>query len=661
MTDNSLGHGTCHASFGAVSACPFARFKSRSGKLFSIHIELVSPIMTLLRLATAALLVCFFQGSAHAEDTAVHHHALSLIGEPKYPADFANFDYANPDAPKGGVVRMADIGSFDSLNPILYKGEAAGGLSLVFESLMADSLDEPSTSYGLIAEWASYPADYSSVTFHLRKEARWHDGTSITPEDVIFSLEANKAANPRMGLYYKNVSRAEATGDNEVTFYVDVKNNRELPMIMGQLTILPKHYWTGKDASGNARDPMKTTLEPPLGSGPYRIKQVTPGRSISYERVADYWGKDLPVNRGQWNYDEIRFDYYRDETVAFESFKAGNLDYWQESSAKNWATAYDFGAVRDGFIKRQEVAIKRTQPMQCFVLNLRRPQFQDRRVRQAFSLAFDFEWANKNLFYGQYARVGSYFQNGELAAPQEMPQGRELEILNEVKDGVPPEVFAELHKNPVNNTPDDMRGNLRKAAELLREAGWEIRNGVLTNVKTGQQMKVEFLLVSQLFERIVQPYLRNLERLGIKGTIRMVDSAQYTRRLNRFDYDIVVSTFAQSDSPGNEQRDFWGSEAAGREGSMNLIGVKDPAIDKLIDQVIFAKDRAELVSATHALDRVLQWNEFVVPQWFSPNVRIAYWDRYGQPKVLPGLTPGFLQVWWFDQKLADKLPGSSKL
>jgi microcin C transport system substrate-binding protein len=635
--------------------------KSRSSKRFSIHLELVFPIMTLLRLATAALLASILYGPAKAEDAPVHHHALSLIGQPKYPADFTNFDYVNPDAPKGGVVRMADIGSFDSLNPVLYKGEAAGGLTLVFESLMADSLDEPSTSYGLIAEWASYPPDYSSVTFHLRKEARWQDGTPITAEDVIYSLDVNKTANPRMGLYYKNVSRAEATGDNEVTFYFDVKNNRELPMIMGQLTILPKHYWTGKDASGNARDPMKTTLEPPLGSGPYRIKQVTPGRSISYERVADYWGKDLPVNRGQWNYDEIRFDYYRDETVAFESFKAGNLDYWQESSAKNWATAYDFGAVRDGFIKRQDVAIKRTQPMQCFVLNLRRPQFQDRRVRQAFGLAFDFEWANKNLFYGQYARVGSYFQNGELAAPQEMPQGRELEILNEVKDGVPPEVFTGVHKNPVNNTPDDMRGNLRKAVELLKEAGWEIKNGILTNVKTGQQMKVEFLLVSQLFERIVQPYLRNLERLGIKGAIRMVDSAQYTRRLNGFDYDIVVSTFAQSDSPGNEQRDFWGSEAAERDGSMNLIGVKDPAIDKLVDHVIFAKDREELVSATHALDRVLQWNEFVVPQWFSPNVRIAYWDRYGQPKVLPGLTPGFMQVWWFDQKLADKLPGSSKL
>ena len=306
--------------------------------------ELVSPVMTLLRLALAARFAGLLVAPAWAEDAPIHHHALSLIGEPKYPADFNHFDFVNPDAPKGGLVRMADIGSFDSLNPVLYKGEAAAGLGLVYENLMADSLDEPSTSYGLIAEWASYPPDYSSVTFKLRDEARWQDGTPITPEDVIYSLGVNKDANPRMGLYYKNVSRAEATGPNEVTFYFDVKNNRELPMIMGQLTILPKHYWTGKDASGNQRDPMKTTLEPPLGSGPYRIKEVKPGRSISYERVEDYWGKDLAVNSGQWNYDEIRFDYYRDETVAFESFKAGNLDYWQETSAKNWATAYDFPA-----------------------------------------------------------------------------------------------------------------------------------------------------------------------------------------------------------------------------------------------------------------------------------------------------------------------------
>ena len=617
--------------------------------------------MTLLRLALAVVLAGMLSGPAVAAEESVKHHALSLIGEPKYPAGFTNFGYVNPDAPKGGSVRLADIGSFDSLNPILYRGEAAGGLSLVFESLMADSIDESSTSYGLIAEWASYPSDYSSVTFKLRDEARWHDGKPISPDDVIYSLGINKEANPRMGLYYKNVERAEKTGDNEVTFYFDVKNNRELPMIMGQLTILPKHYWTGTDASGNQRDPMKTTLEPPVGSGPYRIKTVAPGRTITYERVKDYWGKDLPVNRGMWNFDEVRFDYYRDDTVALESFKAGNLDYRQETSAKSWATSYDFPAVRNRFVKLQEIELRRSQPMQGFVLNLRRPQFQDRRVRQAFNLAFDFEWANKNLFYGQYERVGSYFQNSELAAPAELPQGRELEILNEVKDGVPPEVFTEVHKNPLNATTDDARNNLRKAAMLLKEAGWEIKNGVLTNKETGQQMKVEFLLVSPMFERLVQPYLRNLERLGIKGALRLVDSAQYTRRINVFDYDIVVGNFAQSDSPGNEQRDFWGTESADREGSTNLIGIKDAAIDKLIDKVIFAKDREELVAATRALDRVLLWHDFVVPQWFSPLVRIAYWDRYGQPKVLPGLTSGFLQVWWFDEKLASRLPGPSKL
>ncbi|MGI8851835.1 MAG: extracellular solute-binding protein [Methyloceanibacter sp.] len=623
--------------------------------------EHIPPIMTLLRLAIAASLAGLLACPATAEETPVRHHALSLIGEPKYPAGFAHFDWVNPDAPKGGLVRMADIGSFDSLNPVLYRGEAAAGLGFITENLMSDNLDESSTAYGLIAEWASYPDDYSSVTFKLRDEARWHDGKAIMPEDVIYSLEVNKAANPRLGFYYKNVTRAEATGDNEVTFYFDVKNNRELPMIMGQLTVLPKHYWTGTDAKGVQRDPMKTTLEPPLGSGPYRVKHVAPGRTIAYERVKEYWGKDLPVNKGQWNFDEIRFDYYRDDTVALESFKAGNLDYRQETSAKNWATAYDFPAVREGFVKLQEVELDRSQPMQAFVFNLRRPQFQDRRVRQAFNHAFDFEWANKNLFYGQYARVGSYFQGSELAAPKELPQGRELEILNEVKDQVPPEVFTTLHQNPAINSPEDARNNLRKAVALLKDAGWEVKDGVLTKVKTGERMEVEFLLVSPLFERIVQPYLRNLERLGIKGTLRVVDSAQYTRRINVFDYDVVVGNFPQSDSPGNEQRDFWGTDAADREGSMNLIGIKDPAIDKLIDRVIFAKDREELVAATHALDRVLLWNDFVVPQWYSPTVRLAYWARYGQPETLPGLTPGFLQVWWFDQQMAERLPRPSKL
>jgi microcin C transport system substrate-binding protein len=331
------------------------------------------PLMTLPRLAFAIVLAGCLPLTALADDTPRRHHALSLIGEPRYPADFTHFDYVNPDAPKGGLVRLAAIGGFDSLNTVLFKGEPAAGLGLTSETLMTDSLDEPSTSYGLIAEWASYPPDYSSVTFKLRDEARWHDGKKITPEDVIYSLEINKAANPRMGLYYKNVSRAEAMGENEVTFYFDTKNNRELPMIMGQLTILPKHYWTGTNANGNARDPMKTTLEPPLGSGPYRIKEVKPGRSISYQRVDDYWAKDLPVNVGNWNFDEIRFEYYRDQTVAFESFKAGHLDFWQETSAKNWAIGYDFAAVKNGFIRRQEVMVEQVYPMQCFVLNLRRP------------------------------------------------------------------------------------------------------------------------------------------------------------------------------------------------------------------------------------------------------------------------------------------------
>ena len=623
------------------------------------------PLLALVLLGLAASLASAQDApqpkdAPQAQGAPQRHHAVSLIGAPKYPADFKHFDYVNPDAPKGGLVRMADIGSFDSLNPILYKGEAAAGLGLIYETLMQDSLEEPSTSYGLIAEWASYTPDFSSVTFKLRDEARWHDGKPITTEDVVYSLDVNKAANPRMGLYYKNVTKAEATGPNEVTFTFDVKGNRELPMIMGQLTILPKHYWTGKDKDGNQRDPLKTTLEPPLGSGPYRIKHVTPARTISYERVADYWGKDLPVNRGQWNFDELRFDYYRDDTVAFEGFKAGGLDFHTESSAKNWATAYDFAAVRDGYVKRQEVPVERAQPMQCFVLNFRRPQFQDRRVRQVFNLAFDFEWANKNLFFGQYARVGSYFEGTELAAPKELPQGRELEILNEVKDQVPPEVFTTVHANPVNASPDDFRNNLRKAVALLKEAGYEIKGGKLVNAKTGEPLKVEFLLVSPLFERIVQPSIANLQRLGIQASLRMVDSAQYTRRLNGFDYDIIVGNFAQSNSPGNEQRDFWGSEAAGREGSQNLIGVKDKAIDKLVDHVIFAKDRAELVAATNALDRVLLWNDFVVPQWYAPKVRIAYWNRYGQPSTLPALTPGFTQVWWFDKELALKLPGAPK-
>jgi microcin C transport system substrate-binding protein len=582
------------------------------------------------------------------------HHALSLIGEPKYPADFKHFGYVNPNAPKGGKVRLSAIGSFDSLNPFVLKGVAASGSGLIYDSLMDGSLEEPSTAYGLIAEYVTFPEDFSSATFKLREGARWHDGKPITVDDVIFSLQTLKTkGHPFYGKYYKNVVKAEKSGDREVTFTFDVKGNRELPMIVGELTILPKHYWTGEDKDGKPRDFAKTTLKPPLGSGPYRIKQVKAGRALTMERIKDYWAKDLPVKAGQDNFDEIRFEYYRDATVSFEAFKADRLDYFRETSSKNWATGYDFKAVKNKWIKRELVELKRGQPMQAFVFNTRHKKFKDPRVRRAFSYAFDFEWANKNLFYDQYKRITSYFQNTELASSG-LPEGAELEILNEVKDQVPEEVFTKSYTNPVTDGSGSIRKNMREALKLFKAAGWSVKDRKLLNAK-GEQMEADFLLVSPQFERIVQPYMRNLERLGIKTSLRVVDVPQYRRRLDIFDFGIIVGNFGQSQSPGNEQRNFWGSASADENGSRNLIGIKNPAIDKLIDKIIFAKDRPELVAATNALDRVLLWSHYVVPQWFAPYARIAHWDRFGHPEKFPSQSVGFPNVWWWNDSAAKKL------
>jgi microcin C transport system substrate-binding protein len=582
------------------------------------------------------------------------HHALSLIGEPKYPADFKHFGYVNPNAPKGGKVRLSAIGSFDSLNPFVLKGVAASGSGLIYDSLMDSSLEEPSTAYGLIAEYVTFPEDFSSATFKLREGARWHDGKPITVDDVIFSLQTLKTkGHPFYGKYYKNVVKAEKSGDREVTFTFDVKGNRELPMIVGELTILPKHYWTGEDKDGKPRNFAKTTLKPPLGSGPYRIKQVKAGRALTMERMKDYWAKDLPVKAGQDNFDEIRFEYYRDATVSFEAFKADRLDYFRETSSKNWATGYDFKAVKNKWIKRELVELKRGQPMQAFVFNTRHKKFKDPRVRRAFSYAFDFEWANKNLFYDQYKRITSYFQNTELASSG-LPEGAELKILNEVKDQVPEEVFTKSYTNPVTDGSGSIRKNMREALKLFKAAGWSVKDRKLLNAK-GEQMEADFLLVSPQFERIVQPYMRNLERLGIKTSLRVVDVPQYRRRLDIFDFGIIVGNFGQSQSPGNEQRNFWGSASADENGSRNLIGIKDPAIDKLIDKIIFAKDRPELVAATNALDRVLLWSHYVVPQWFAPYARIAHWDRFGHPEKFPSQSVGFPNVWWWNDSAAKKL------
>lgn len=605
---------------------------------------------------------------------------MSLIQEPKHGPDFTHFPFANPDAPKGGTVRLSAIGSFDTLNGVPFKGQAAAGLGLIYDQLFEASLDEPSTEYGLVAEWASYPEDFSSVTFGIRKEARWHDGQPVTPEDVMFSMESLKAGDPSVEQYYKNVVRWEKTGEREVTFYFDMKGNRELPLIVSQIAVLPKHYWTGKGADGQPRDILKTSLEPPLGSGPYKIREAVSPRHVVYERVNDYWAKDLPVRKGFYNFDEIRFDYYRDQTVAFEAFKSADFDFYQESSAKNWATNYEFPAVKDGrVVRRDDIVLKTPDPMQAFVLNTRRAKFLDPRVRRAFNLAFDFEWANQNLFYGQYRRTSSYFQGQELAASG-LPQGAELAMLEELRGQVPPEVFTQEYKNPTNNSPEEARQNRRDAVALLKDAGWTVRSEaqedancgffcrLMTSVglqsqKTapvlrnaaGEAFTVEFLLVSPAFERVVLPYIQALDALGIKSTMRTVDSAQYKRRTDEFDFDIVVGSFGQSESPGNEQRDFWGSTAADKPGSRNEIGIKNPAVDKLIDRIIFAKNRDELIAACRALDRVLLWNHYVVPQWHTPNERIAYWNKYVHSSTLPSRSVGFLQVWWQDQALAAKL------
>lgn len=599
------------------------------------------------RLAAALLALCLAAAPAFAEDA--WKHGQSLTGEIKYPADFPHFDYVNPQAPKGGTLRLSAIGSYDSFNTFIPRGTAAGGVGLIYETLMTSAADEISSEYGLLAEAVKHPPDFSSVTYRLREGAKWHDGKPVTPEDVIFSLDALKSAHPHFAGYYRNVQKAEKTGEREVTFTFDETGNRELPHIVGQLTILPKHFWEDTDGTGARRDLTKTTLEAPLGSGPYRIKPgFQPGRSLTLERVPDYWGTDIPARIGTNNFDEITYTYFRDSDVALEAFKAGQYDFRLENIAKNWATAYDFPARRDGQVVLETHPIRSSGVMQAFAFNTRKPKFQDPRVRRAFDLAMNFEDMNRLLFFGQYERIESYFQNTELASSG-LPEGRELEILNEVKSEVPPEVFTTPYKSPEAPTPEAFRANLREALRLLGEAGWTIKDiggkRVLANA-AGEVMKAEFLLNSSTFERVVLSYAQNLERLGIESTIRTVDPSQYENRMRAFDFDITVDSWGQSLSPGNEQRDFWGSAAADREGSHNTVGIKNPAIDKLIDKVIFAKDRADLVAATHALDRVLLWNHYVVPQWTTPDYRFAYWKRIAHPGKLPEFGLGFPEIWW---------------
>ncbi len=608
----------------------------------------------LASVATAVLGLLLTAAPAGAQDQVIHKsHAIAMHGEPKYPADFEHFDYVNPDAPKGGSIHTGAEGTFDSFNPWISKGRA---MSPGGDTLLVGSFDEAFTEYCLICETLEWPEDRSWVTFHLRPEARWHDGQPITPEDVIFSLDILKEkGQPFYRFYYGSIERAEKVGPRSVKFTFAEKENRELPLIAGQLPILPKHYW-------EERDFESTTLEPPLTSGPYRIVDWEPGRFVVRERVEDYWGKDLPVNRGQDNFDQQRTSFFRDATVIRQALKAGTLDYHEENQAKAWALDYDTPAVRKGWLKKVAFPHHRPTGMQAFVFNTRRALFKDPKVREALTYAFDFEWTNPTLFFGQYTRNNSYFENSELASSG-LPEGRELEILTAYRDQLPEQVFTEVFDVPATDGRGWPRDNLLKALELLGEAGWQVGDeGVLRNVETGRPFVFEFLLVSPDFQRIVLPMARNLKRIGIDMKVRLVDSSQYINRYRSKDFDMISAGWGQSDSPGNEQRDFWSSAAAEAPGSRNLAGIADPVIDELIELVIQAPSREELIYRTRALDRVLLWHYYVIPAWHLQSDRILYWDKFDFPPEPPknGTSTTF---WWYDeskaQALAAAMPGGA--
>lgn len=570
--------------------------------------------------------------------------AISLYDSPALPEDFTHFPYTNPAAPQGGEMRRAAQGSFDSTNGFILQGNAAAGLDHIYDTLMEASADEPFTMYGLLAGGIRLDPDRHWMEIDLRPTARFHDGHPVTAEDVVFSFRLLRdKGQPFYRAYYANIDRIEALDRDTVRFEFRNNDSRELPLILGQLPVLPKHYW-------QSRDFTTPTLDKPLGSGPYEIARLIPGRRIVYRRVEDYWGRNLPINRGRHNIDRLIYDYYRDQTVALEAFKAGNLDLRIESSAKNWATAYETPARKAGFIKRLVVPDAQPDGMQAFVMNLRRQKFQDRRVREALTLATDFDWLNTHLFYGAYQETDSYFESSEMEA-RGLPSDAELELLAPYRDILPDAVFEE--PLPMSR-PDSLRARLKKALFLLREAGYEVRDGVLVDTATGRPLRLEFLLYDTQFERVTLPLIHNLERLGIQASVRVVDVNQYLRRRRNFDFDLMVASFPQSANPGNEQREYWTSEYAEVPRSRNLIGLQNPAIDGLVDRLIGADSRAALDTAARALDRVLRWGFYVIPQWHLDGTRIAIWDKFGYPQPFPEYTFD-LSTWWVDPQRAARV------
>lgn len=580
-------------------------------------------------------------------------HGLSMYGDLKYPASFKHFDYVNPDAPKGGTLRLASIGTFDNLNPYILKGVSAPGLGMTFDTLMEGSQDEAFSEYGLLAGHVDMPDDRSYVVFDVRPEARFHDGKPVTADDVVFTFNTlMDKGHPFYKAYYADVKEVKAESRLRVRFTFKHAGNRELPLIVGQMPVLPKHFFEGKDFAA-------TTLTPVLGSGPYRVKEVVPGRKIVYERVKDWWAKDLPVAKGRYNFDTIRYDLYRDQAVLLQALLAGEYDVRDENIAKAWTDDYKHPSIDRGYIIKAEIPHEIPTGMQGFVYNTRRPIFADPRVREALNYAFDFEWSNANFASGTYKRTDSYFENSELASTG-LPQGRELEILKDLDKRypgqIPQRVFSDVYANPVTDgSGRGVRANLLKAKALLQAAGWQVgQSGLLE--KDGTPFKFEILLASPAFERWVLPMIGNLKKLGITASLRTVDAAQYQNRMDTFDFDMTVGSFGQSLSPGNEQRDYWSSTKVNEKGSRNTAGVNNPAVDALVDMIVNAPNRAELLARVHALDRILLWNFYVIPQWHINYHRVAYWDKFGKPQTPPKYGLGIADTWWFDAAKAKKLP-----
>ncbi|MET3593418.1 microcin C transport system substrate-binding protein [Mesorhizobium shonense] len=623
--------------------------------------------MTVGRFRTffALMLAVAFAASVQASSADEWHTTSSLIGPSKYGENFQRYDYVNPDAPKGGMFNSVVVGTFDSFNPYIVQGSPAAGFAqfgggLLYDTLMDQATDEGSVSHPLIAEAYKYPPDYSSATYRLDPRAKWHDGQPITVDDVIWSFQVLKANSPMYSRYFENVTDAVAVSDHEVEFHFNQKGNRELPKILGDLVVLPKHWWEGTDAGGKKRDVTRPTLEPPLGSGAYKIASFKPGSEIVWQRVPDYWAAKLPVKIGRENFDTQRFTYILDDNAAWQAFTKGGLDDIKpENSSRRWATAYNFPAVSAGDVVKKEFKTTSPEPMQAFVLNQRRPLFQDRLVRAALTYPFDFETMNRTLFYNSNTRTHSYFEGTELASSG-LPQGKELEILEKYRDKLPPELFTQEFKLPVYDAPQAERKYLKQAVDLFAKAGWVIKGGKMVNAKTGAPFKFEILGSNDTDQVIASPWIANLRKIGVDATLRIIDQTQYINRVNNFDYDVITSILQQSESPGNEQRDFWSSKAADTPGSRNYSGIKNPVVDALVDRIIFATDRDDLVAATHALDRVLLWNYYVVPQYYRAVVWLAYWNKFGIPEKQPSYRGADIDSWWVDPEKEKALAGKYK-